>query len=126
LKRYLVGERTAYYSVAFSPTSKYVAAGGGAFQPDGPGGPNLANVFDVESGKVVAKLTGHTRAVTNVAFAPKGELLATASADQTVRIYDGKSFALKRTLEGHGDAVKGLAFSPDGKTLATGSWDRTI
>jgi WD40 repeat protein/beta-lactamase regulating signal transducer with metallopeptidase domain len=127
LKAQLKGnETTTYYNVAFSHNSKLVAAGGGHFNPGGPAGPNLVHVFDLTTHKQVAKLTGHTLAVMNVAFAPRDTLIATSSNDTTVRLYDGKTFQFKVELRGHSAGVKGLAFSPDGKTLATGSWDRTI
>ena len=117
---------TSYYCVAFSHDSKLFAVGGGRFNANGQGGPNHVNVFDVGTRKVVGKLTGHTLAVTNVAFSPTDPLIATASADSTVRIWDGKTFRLRAELRGHSAGIKGLAFSPDGKTLATGSWDSTI
>jgi WD40 repeat protein/beta-lactamase regulating signal transducer with metallopeptidase domain len=122
----LKGDATSYYSVCFSNDSKLVAAGGGAFNPGGPAGPTQVNLFNVTTHQQVGKLTGHARAVMNVTFAPQDKFIATSSADNTVRIWDGKSFQFKLELRGHSAQVKGLAFSPDGSTLATGSWDRTI
>jgi energy-coupling factor transporter ATP-binding protein EcfA2 len=72
-------------------------------------------------------LTGHTDAVRGVAFSPDGALLATASQDRTVRLWDvvtGQPHG--PALTGHTDAVRGVAFSPDGALLATASADRTV
>jgi RNA polymerase sigma factor (sigma-70 family) len=123
----LTGDFTAYFCVAFSNDSKLLAAGGGSYGQGGAGfGLNQVNLFDVATRKQVGKLTGHTRVVANVAFSRGDELIATASADTTLRIHDGKTFQFKTQLRGHTSGIKGLAFSPDGKTLASGSWDRTV
>ena len=63
--------------------------------------------------------------VTSVSFSPDGKLLASASADNTVKLWqlDG---TLLRTLRGHSDAVTSVSFSPDGKLLASTSRDSTV
>ncbi|MFM8415021.1 MAG: WD40 repeat domain-containing serine/threonine protein kinase, partial [Planctomycetota bacterium] len=68
----------------------------------------------------------HDAAIWDVAFGPDGRLLASASADGTVRIHDSATGDVAQTLVGHGDAVYAADFSADGGLLATGSRDRTI
>jgi WD40 repeat protein len=61
-----------------------------------------------------------------VVFSPDGTLLASASADRTVKLWDVATGTERRTLQGHGDRVRSVAFSPDGRQLASGSDDKVV
>jgi WD40 repeat protein len=69
---------------------------------------------------------GHSLPIVALQYSPDGNLLASGSNDNTVKIWDAHSRELIRTLEGHTAPVRGVAFSPDGKTLATGDEDGNL
>jgi WD40 repeat protein len=73
-----------------------------------------------------SRLRGHKGAVTAVAFSPDDRLIASGSADTTVKLWDAGTGKEVRSLSGHQARVTGVAFSPDGKRLATASADRTV
>jgi WD40 repeat protein len=69
---------------------------------------------------------GHTHAVTALAFDRTGTLLASASWDQSARLWDVATGTPVREFKGHGKPVLAVALSADGATLATGGYDRTV
>ncbi|MBP5975382.1 hypothetical protein HW132_22265 [Brasilonema sp. CT11] len=71
-------------------------------------------------------LEEHAKAVNAVSFSPNGKILATASGDKTVKLWDTATGQVIKTLSGHTDSVNGASFSPDGKMLATASGDNTV
>jgi WD40 repeat protein len=74
-------------------------------------------------GKQVRNAGGHGDEVFKVIFNPKKPILATSSADKTVRLWDADKLAAGKTLSGLTDFVYAVAFSGDGELVAGGSYD---
>ncbi len=71
-------------------------------------------------------IRGHAEAVYQVAFSPDSSLLATASFDNTVRLWRVSDGGEAGVLTGHGGKVFSLAFLPDGQHILSASEDKTI
>ena len=69
------------------------------------------------------KLTGHTRDVKSLSFNPAGKILASGSADETIRLWDVEKRRQIARFKGYTGTVNAVCFSPDGQTLASGSAD---
>jgi WD40 repeat protein len=65
------------------------------------------------------ELIGHTDTVYDVAWHPNGTVLASASEDQTVRLWDIATGQTVAVLDGFPDGVTTVRWSPDGNRLAT-------
>jgi WD40 repeat protein len=89
------------------------------------GGDKVAEVYELPSGRWIARLTGHTGWVNKATFNPDGNLVATASADGTARIWEVSAERPLVELRGHRGIVADAAFSQDGTLVATGSTDGT-
>ncbi len=70
-------------------------------------------------------LRGHQSRVESVNFSPHEDILASASYDGTVRIWNifGEELQI---LNGHTESVNCVVFSPDGGLIASGSSDNTV
>lgn len=79
-----------------------------------------------DSWELALEISGHSRAVWRVAFSPVAPLLASASGDRTVLLYDLNARDIKHRLTAHSGYVNAIAFSPDGKLIASGSGDQSI
>ena len=68
---------------------------------------------------------GHSSAVHALAFDPRGEQLASASADRTVKVWDVAAGTLLCSQEGHAAAAVSVAFASNGQKMASGGSDGT-
>jgi len=116
-------------TIAISADGSRIAAGGVD---------KTIGLWDRATGALVHSFTGHTGAVTALAFDPAGDVLASAGVDLTIRLWDtvaGKAITTfvgqtgpieQRQFVGPAGPVAQLQFSADGSLLMSASRDGTI
>ena len=109
-------------TLALSPDGRTLVSGAS-------GAESAICVWDALSGRALARLEGHRAWVGAIVFWPDGQTMASASADQTLRIWDLSDLAQvppPRTLLGHALEVWSLVLLPEGRTLVSGSKDGAV
>lgn len=80
-------------------------------------------ILDISSGKIRLVIPDHD--ITAMSFSPNGEIVATATWNGTIRLWDAQSGVLNKELI-VGNHVADVAFSPDGRLIASASWDGVV
>ena len=71
-------------------------------------------------------MTGHTDSVDQLCWHPmNSDLLATASLDKTVRLWDARSVKCVATIETPGENIN-ISWAPDGQTIAVGNKEDVV
>jgi ribosome assembly protein 4 len=76
--------------------------------------------------KPVARLNGHQKAINHVTFSPDGQYIASASFDNSVKLWNARDGKFLQTLRGHVAPVYQVVFSPDSRLLVSCSKDTTL
>lgn len=101
-----------------------------AFRSDGnewatiAGFGSAVQFWDTAKGSL--QLNGHTGYILAVAISPDRKRVASASMDQTVKVWDATTGKEEFTLKGHTHYVMTVAISEDGKRLASGDADQMV
>ncbi len=113
-------------SMAFSPDGKQLVTAGTVLDAAGKVVAAEVRFWDMDTGREIRALRGHTGSIDGMAYSPDGRRLATASPDQTVKLWDVIAGRELRTLARLRGAVHGVAFRPDGRQIASASEDGTV
>jgi WD40 repeat protein/mono/diheme cytochrome c family protein len=119
--RTLSGHRGSVNALVFSKDGRQIFSVGGEAGLLGE-----VRQWHVADGLLVRSFQGHKDAIYSVALSPDGQILATGSYDQKIKLCNTQTGTELRTLSGHNGAIFDLAFRPDGRILASGSADRTV
>eukprot|EP01041_Mallomonas_annulata_P000959 gene959-1860_t len=93
-------------------------------RPPGVNGDGLApDSRNIPKGPAKATLSGHRAPIASVALHPTYSLIASASEDATIKMWDYETAQYERTLKGHTGPVTCVAFDPTGTILASCSAD---
>jgi WD40 repeat protein len=118
------GEEGSLFAAALSRDGRALAVGG---MPVGRGAHGiLIYLVSMNTGQVEKVLRGHTNIITYLDFSHDGRYLASASNDNTARIYEVSSGQTVGVLEGSRDRLRQASWSPDDSRLATVCLDGTV
>jgi WD40 repeat protein len=80
----------------------------------------------LETGKLARTFKGHTDRVYAIALSPDEQIIASGSADKTIKLWHLNTGELLGTFTGHSNIVTALAFTSSGDMLVSASLDKTI
>lgn len=102
-------------AVAISPDGQYIASA----SED-----KTVRLWEIDTGKELHVLRGHSQFVQAVAFHPHSNLLISAGRDRQIKLWNWQQ--QERTIAEHPQSINAIAFSPDGTLIASGSADKTV
>ena len=76
--------------------------------------------------KLINTLLAHKDSISQIKYSPDGKMIASASWDKTIKLWNVDTGELINTLIGHEEGVNSIAFSSNNKVLISGSEDKTI
>lgn len=83
-------------------------------------------LLNMQTGKCVKTLQGHSKKVPALGFSPDGERLVSGGYDQKIKLWDTSNGRCIKTWEGKVNWLRTVVFSPDGRTLASGGIEPEI
>lgn len=124
--RKLIGHSGPVYGLSFSPDGKYLLSSSAD---------STVRLWSMDTYTALVAYKGHSGAggsggsaspVWDVEFSPLGHYFATASQDQTARLWSCDHIYPLRIFAGHLNDVDIVRFHPNGTYLFTGSSDKTV
>jgi WD40 repeat protein len=107
---------SALTALAISRDGRLLASGSG-FED------STVRVWEAATGRLLARLEGHTGWVCRLVFTKDGRRLISAASDQSIRCWDTSDWRGTRVLRGHTDEVHAVAISDAAQMLASVSRD---
>jgi general transcriptional corepressor TUP1 len=122
LNRVFKGHQEEVYSIDFFPDGRFIVSGSGD---------KTVRIWNMDDGNSKVLTFDDAQPNTDlrvacVAISPNGQLVAAATLDSCIHIWDAGTGNYLERLGKHGDYVYSVKFTPDGKGLVSGSLDKTL
>ncbi|XP_066348177.1 WD40 repeat-containing protein HOS15 [Miscanthus floridulus] len=120
------GHQSEVNAIKWDPTGSFLASCSDDW---------TAKIWSMKQDKCVFDFKEHTKEIYTIRWSPTGPgtnnpnqqlLLASASFDSTIKLWEVEQGHLLYSLSGHRQPVYSVAFSPDGEYLASGSLDQCL
>src|SRR5262249_2213575 len=103
-------------AMAFSPDGKIFAAAQG----------QSIRVWAIDRAEELVTLQGHSDLVTDIAFSPDSQQVASSSRDRTIRIWSIRNGSELQTLRGHTGFVTSVVYAENGRSLVSVGLDMSL
>jgi WD40 repeat protein len=115
VRRVLTSDSPLGPVATFSPDGHLLAAVSDPFEPE-----QAIWIWETKEGKALGKCIGHKQGIASLAFSEDGKTLASASHDNTLRLWNTATQQELLSWAQIGIGGAGLLFSPDGQLLVAG------
>ncbi|MCI0602538.1 DUF4062 domain-containing protein [bacterium] len=100
--------------VSFTPDGRLLISAGGDFSSTADTNDAAIRIWNLDTGKLLSTLTGHTRSIEALAITPDGRTLVTGGWDYTIRVWDIKQGKCRFKIE-ESAPVNELVITSDGR-----------
>jgi WD40 repeat protein len=110
--------------LAWSPNGKMIAGANacyGACETQ-----KTFQIWNADDGQLLTTVEIHTSDVLSISWNPNSDMIASGSADNSIKIWDINTEKVLVTINEHTDIVTKVAWSPDGMKIASASEDKTV
>jgi len=110
----------------FSPDGSQIACDHSRYH--GIDADHTVHLFDTMTGRQLWASKGHTQKITRIVYSSRGDLMVSASEDQTVRLWDAVSGQCRAVIRDFQHKVSNIAWveTPNAKYVVAGCWDGVV
>ncbi len=118
LSKTLVGHTEPVNCLAFAPDGKSVASGSDSESLMSDSGKFEIIIWNIDDGKIRARLTGHQEPILSIAYNKSGNRLVSSDSKGVIKIWDVGRLEEIKTIQG-GDWISTVCFTPDSKLIVS-------
>jgi len=86
----------------------------------------IIGIWDILRDEEYARLHGHGKSITDIAWSPNGQYIASGSRDKSAIVWDVQNKKIHLALDGHNAFVGAVKWNPESSKVATASADGVV